>query len=61
MIVCHCHALNDRSILDEVAAGARDADEVLDRCGAGGQCGGCAPTVDELVDRFSQLVDASAA
>jgi bacterioferritin-associated ferredoxin len=61
MIVCHCHALNDRAILDEVAAGARSRDEVLEQCGAGGDCGGCASTVDELVERFSQLVDASAA
>jgi bacterioferritin-associated ferredoxin len=50
MIVCHCNALNDRAIRAAVCAGARDADEVAERCGAGGDCGGCFEAIEHLVE-----------
>jgi bacterioferritin-associated ferredoxin len=49
MVVCHCHALNDRAIVEEILAGAVDADTVGARCGAGTRCGGCRPMVEALV------------
>jgi bacterioferritin-associated ferredoxin len=50
MFVCHCQALTDREIGEEIAAGARDLDEIGRRCGAGVTCGGCCPLLQELLD-----------
>lgn len=49
MFVCHCRAVTDRTIAACVASGARTVDEVAERCGAGGRCGGCRPLVAELL------------
>jgi bacterioferritin-associated ferredoxin len=49
MVVCHCHAVNDRVIRAEIEAGAIDLDDVADRCGAGARCGGCRPLVAALL------------
>jgi len=51
MFVCHCRALTDREIGEEIAAGARDLDEIGRRCGAGVTCGGCCPLLQELLDQ----------
>ncbi|HMQ24971.1 MAG TPA: (2Fe-2S)-binding protein [Acidimicrobiales bacterium] len=52
MVVCHCEAVNDRRIREEIAAGALDAEALAERCGAGGRCGGCQETVDALLAQF---------
>lgn len=49
MVVCHCNAVSDREIRSEVLAGARCAQDVAERCGAGGSCGSCRPVVDALL------------
>jgi bacterioferritin-associated ferredoxin len=49
MIVCHCRVVNDATIREVIHAGARDCVEVAERCGAGGACGGCVPSVEELL------------
>ncbi|CAN5717240.1 hypothetical protein BH20ACT2_BH20ACT2_04540 [soil metagenome] len=49
MVVCHCLAVNDRRIRDEIASGALDADQVAERCGAGARCGGCRLVIEQLV------------
>lgn len=49
MIVCHCRAVNHREIEAVVADGARSIPEVTRACGAGGDCGGCHPTIADLV------------
>jgi bacterioferritin-associated ferredoxin len=54
MFVCHCRALTDREIGEEIAAGARDLDEIGRRCGAGVTCGGCRPLLQELLDEATQ-------
>jgi bacterioferritin-associated ferredoxin len=56
MFVCHCRALTDREIGEEIAAGARDLDEIGRRCGAGVTCGGCCPLLEELLDNAAQQV-----
>jgi bacterioferritin-associated ferredoxin len=48
MIVCHCHALNDRTIRAAIQDGA-DEEELAQRCGAGGKCGGCLPGLRRLL------------
>ena len=56
MFVCHCRALTDREIGEEIAAGARDLDEIGRRCGAGITCGGCCPLLQELLDQAAERV-----
>lgn len=52
MVVCHCNAVNDRTIRAEIATGALDADAVANRCGAGARCGSCQPLVERLLAQF---------
>jgi bacterioferritin-associated ferredoxin len=52
MVVCHCAGVNEARILDEIAEGVSDLDEVAERCGAGRDCGGCRPTVQRLLEQF---------
>jgi bacterioferritin-associated ferredoxin len=64
MYVCHCEAVTDRAVDAAIASGARTVDELTDRCGAGGGCGGCHRLLDELLEAVaadSGLVAASAA
>ena len=49
MIVCHCKAVNDRAIREAIRRGARTPREVALACQAGRRCGGCIPTVRELL------------
>lgn len=49
MVVCHCHAVNDRRIRDEVASGALDAAALAERCGAGTGCGSCVSVVESIL------------
>jgi bacterioferritin-associated ferredoxin len=49
MVVCHCAAVNDRSIRTEIEAGALDVDAVAERCGAGGRCGSCRPVIEAIL------------
>jgi bacterioferritin-associated ferredoxin len=47
--VCHCEVVSDHSIRTAISAGARDVDDVAALCGAGGNCAGCHPTIEELL------------
>lgn len=49
MQVCHCRAVTDRRIVEEIHAGATSLDEVGLGCGAGTQCGGCHPTIEAIL------------
>jgi bacterioferritin-associated ferredoxin len=53
--VCHCRAVTDRVIEDEVARGATSIEELTVRCGAGAECGGCWPALEELLAHHSLL------
>ena len=50
MIVCHCERVSDRVIRTTVMSGATSPDEVAERCGAGGRCGGCHESIRRLLD-----------
>lgn len=52
-MVCHCRTVNDQQIRAEIEAGALDADEVADRCGAGSRCGSCVPVVEEILSEVT--------
>ena len=61
MVVCHWEAVNDRRIRDEITEGALDADALAERCGAGGQCGGCQETIEQLLRQFGLEATSSSA
>jgi bacterioferritin-associated ferredoxin len=48
MVVCHCAAINDVTIARFRREGATVAD-VVAGCGAGGDCGGCIPVLEDLL------------
>ncbi|MFN0092301.1 MAG: bacterioferritin-associated ferredoxin [Acidimicrobiales bacterium] len=50
MIVCHCKRVNDREISRSIDAGASSIDTLARHCGAGSVCGGCRPTLAQLLD-----------
>ncbi len=49
MIVCHCQAVSDSRIRDEIECGARDVNEIGSACEAGTVCGGCEPMLRRLL------------
>ena len=49
MVICHCHAVNDRAIRAEIEAGALDAEALAERCGAGSRCGSCRPELEAIL------------
>lgn len=49
MLVCHCNGITDRKIRKAVRKGAGTASQVGRMCGAGTTCGGCIPTIREIV------------
>jgi bacterioferritin-associated ferredoxin len=49
MYICACKAVTDRTVSAAMAAGARSVDDVTRRCGAGEECGGCLPLLQELL------------
>jgi bacterioferritin-associated ferredoxin len=51
MLVCHCLRVFERTVKECVREGARCADEVAERCGAGSRCGGCRPSVEDIIER----------
>lgn len=50
VIVCHCKAVNDRSIRQAVRGGARTRLQVSLACSAGRTCGGCIPTIEAILE-----------
>jgi bacterioferritin-associated ferredoxin len=42
--------VSDRRIHAEASLGAKDADEVARRCGAGSDCGGCYPLIEDILE-----------
>ena len=43
--------MTDHEIEDEVAQGATSIEELTIRCGAGAECGGCWPALQELLEK----------
>ncbi len=49
VIVCHCHGVSDRRIRREARRGAACPEDVAMSCGAGSDCGGCMPLIEDLL------------
>lgn len=50
MVVCHCELVNDRTIREISLGGVVTVQQVTERCGAGGRCGGCHESIERLLD-----------
>lgn len=57
MVICHCRAVSDGLIRQEVDGGALDIETVISRCGAGSVCGGCRPAIAMLLQGLSPGAD----
>lgn len=51
VIVCHCHRVTHRTVLNVVQQGARTLEEVGRACGAGTGCGGCRKSIEGLLEK----------
>ena len=49
MIVCHCRAVSDRVLREAVQRGHASVEAVVEETGAGSCCGGCLPSVHDIV------------
>ena len=47
--VCSCHGINDQAVRAVISTGAATVDDVIAACSAGGNCGGCVPTIETLL------------
>ncbi len=51
MLVCLCHGISDRTIQQLVEHGCGSVMELSRRCGAGSDCGACAPDLARALRR----------
>lgn len=49
MVVCHCLAVNDKVVRLIIGQGAASVEDIAAASGAGAQCGGCIPLIEELL------------
>jgi bacterioferritin-associated ferredoxin len=47
---CLCNQVTDREVIEAIESGARCVDSVMAHCRAGGDCGTCHPTIEDLID-----------
>ena len=50
MVVCHCERVNDRTIRKLIRDPEMTIDDVIAGCGAGGRCGGCRDSIEQLLE-----------
>jgi bacterioferritin-associated ferredoxin len=50
MFVCVCHAVSDREVRGAIDAGATTREQVTRACRAGGDCGACHQTIDDMIE-----------
>jgi len=50
MIICQCNGVSDRTIRKAIRNGANNRSDVVRACMAGKACGGCVPTIDEIIE-----------
>jgi bacterioferritin-associated ferredoxin len=51
MIVCLCRGTAEPRIRAAIGSGAGTLDEVVEQCGAGGDCGACHVMILELIEQ----------
>jgi len=60
VIVCHCEAVDDRTVRSAILAGASDIGAVGERCRAGSDCGGCHRAIERLLSHMAGDRDVAA-
>ncbi len=56
-LICLCGHVSDRKVAKAIDRGARTIDDITAACGAGACCGGCHPTILEMIDeRTAEVV-----
>ena len=61
MYVCHCRAVNERSVARTIDHGADTVEEIGERCGACTCCQACRPELERLLsERAQRLAGAGA-
>jgi len=51
MILCICQSVTDREIDAAIRNGAQSLADVSRACGAGGDCGCCRGSIEQLIER----------
>jgi len=49
MILCVCRGVSEREVDETIGCGAATVDDVVRRCGAGGDCGTCHDEIRQLL------------
>ena len=50
MFVCVCHAVSDKEVRSAIDAGATTREAVTRACRAGGDCGACHQTIEDMIE-----------
>jgi bacterioferritin-associated ferredoxin len=56
LVICHCERVNDRTIRKLIRDAEVTIDDVIATCGAGGRCGGCRASIEQLLDAHGTKV-----
>ncbi len=59
MFICVCHAVTDCDVEQAIEGGACTREQVTAACGAGGDCGACHLTIEEMIEVQQELVSAA--
>jgi len=59
MFVCVCHAVSDREVQGAIEGGATSREAVTRACRAGGDCGACHQTIDDMIECHEERLIAS--
>ncbi len=59
MVVCHCKAVNDSSIVAPLHDRRLTIEDVATSCGAGTDCGGCLETIRQLIESAAAVESAA--
>ena len=54
MVICHCLAVNDRAIAELARSAGVGVDDIAAVCGAGGACGGCRESIEQILAALGQ-------
>ena len=54
-LTCFCFTVEKRRIVEAIENGCLTVQEIRDRTGATGGCGGCRPDVDALLDFYARF------
>jgi len=58
MFVCVCHAVSDHKVREAIDAGATTREQVTRACRAGGDCGACHQTIEDMIEDKQELIAA---